>query len=229
MKEELIEYLESFISPKRIKLINNNLLNRTRYITIVLEDVYQLHNASAILRTCDCLGIQDAHIIENHNQYQLNSEITLGAEQWLSIYKYSHSGNNTQKAISQLKKKGYRIVATSSHAKNANLESFDLTNGKVAFVFGAELSGITARVEEMADEFVKIPMYGFTESFNISVSAAIILHQISSKLRQSSIDWKISNEELIDIKLDWLKKSIKKPELIEKYFFENIYKGKPDL
>ena len=228
MKEELIEYLESFVSPKRVKLFNNNLLNRTRYITIVLEDIYQLHNASAILRTCDCLGIQDAHIIENHNQYQLNSEITLGAEQWLSIYKYNHSGNNTQKTISQLKKKGYRIVATSSHAKNANLESFDLTKGKVAFVFGTELSGITARVEEMADEFVKIPMYGFTESFNISVSAAIILYQISSKLRQSSIDWKISHEELIDIKLDWLKKSIKKPELIEKYFFENIYKRKLD-
>jgi tRNA (guanosine-2'-O-)-methyltransferase len=193
-----------------------------------LEDVYQLHNASAVLRTCDCLGIQDAHIIENHNNYHLNSEISLGAEQWLNIYKYNHSGNNTQKAISLLKKKGYRIVATSSHAKNTNIDAFDLSKGKVAFVFGTELSGITARVEEMADEFIKIPMHGFTESFNISVSAAIILYHISSKLRQSAINWRISEEELIDIKLDWLKASIKKPELIEKYFIENIYKKKSD-
>jgi tRNA (guanosine-2'-O-)-methyltransferase len=228
MKEELIKYLESFITPRRLKLFNSNLLNRTRYITVLLEDVYQLHNASAILRTCDCLGIQDAHIIENHNQYQLNSEISLGAEQWLSIYKYNHPGNNTQKAISNLKKKGYRIVATSSHAKNTNLESFDLTKGKIAFVFGTELSGITVNVEEMADEFIKIPMVGFSESFNISVSAGIILQQVSSKLRQSSIDWQISDEELIDIKLDWLKKTIKKPEQIEKYFIENIFKKKPD-
>jgi tRNA (guanosine-2'-O-)-methyltransferase len=224
MQKQLIEYLETFISPKRLKLFNSNLLSRTRYITVVLEDVYQLHNASAVLRTCDCLGIQDAHIIENHNSFKLNSEISLGSEQWLSIYKYNHSNNNTQKTISSLKKKGYRIVATSSHAKNTNLDAFDLSKGKVAFVFGTELSGITARVEEMADEFIKIPMFGFAESFNISVSAAIILQHVSSKLRQSSIEWRIPEEDLLDIKLEWLKGSIKKPELIEKYFVENIYK-----
>ena len=223
MNKELIKYLESFVSPRRVKLFNSNLLNRTRYITVALEDIYQLHNASAILRTCDCLGIQDAHIIENNNQYQLNSEISLGAEQWLSIFKYNRSGNNTQKAIASLKKNGYRIVATSSHSKNTNLNAFDLSKGKVAFVFGTELSGITCTVEEMADELIKIPMYGFTESFNISVSAAILLFHFTTILRNSNIDWKISDEEKTEIKLDWLRKSIKKPELIEKYFFENIY------
>lgn len=228
MKKELIQYFESFISPKRLKLINNNLRFRTRYMTIILEDIYQPHNASAILRTCDCLGIQDVHIIENHNQYRANPEISLGSDQWLSIYKYKQVENNPQDAISVLKNKGYRIVATSSHAKNANLESFDITKGKMAFVFGTELSGITLRVEEMADEFIKIPMFGFTESFNISVSAAIIFHHTSSKLRHSSIDWQIPEDELADIKLDWLKKSIKNPEQIEKYFFEKIYKKKSD-
>lgn len=224
MKEELIRYFENFININRINLINNNLNSRTRYITVVIEDIFQSHNASAILRTCDCFGIQDIHIIENHNHYQTNPEITLGSEQWLSIYKYNQQENNTITAISTLKDKGYRIVATSPHANNSDLEEFNINNGKAAFIFGSEISGISDTIKEHANEFVKIPMFGFTESFNISVAAAIILYNVSLKLRQSIINWKIPDNELIDIKLEWLKKSVKKPELMEKYYFENIHK-----
>jgi tRNA (guanosine-2'-O-)-methyltransferase len=72
----------------------------------------------------------------------------------------------------------------------------------------------------LADEFIKIPMYGFTESFNISVSAGILLYHFSRKLRSSEIDWRIPENELLEIKIDWLKKSIKRPDLIEKYFLD---------
>jgi tRNA (guanosine-2'-O-)-methyltransferase len=222
MKEQLIAYLETFVSANRINIINQNLASRTRYITTVLENIYQFHNASAVLRTCECLGIQDVHIIENKNPFKTNTEITLGSEQWLNIYKYPDDLNSIN-VIRKIKEKGYRIVATSSHANTTDFENLDLSKGKIAFVFGTELTGISNPVSEAADEYVKIPMYGFTESFNLSVSAAIILHFISHKLRTSEIDWKIPNDELVDIKLNWLRNSIKKPELIEKHFIENIY------
>ncbi len=224
MKEGLIRYLENFINPNRIQLINNNLKLRTRYITIVIEEIFQSHNASAILRTCDCLGIQDVHIIENKNKYQINPEVTLGSEQWLNIYKYNQQENITNSVIADLKNKGYRIVATSPYASNTSLEEFDLNKGKAAFIFGTELSGISDSIKENADEFLKIPMFGFTGSFNVSVSAAIILHYITLKLRQSSINWKIPDNELNEIRLDWLKNSLKNAEMIEKYYYENILK-----
>jgi tRNA (guanosine-2'-O-)-methyltransferase len=190
----------------------------------VLEDIFQPHNSAAILRTCDCFGIQDVHIIENKNKFKPNEEIAVGSDQWLNIYRYNKEKVNTIDALRSLKNNNYRIVATSSHGKGTAIEEFNLNNGKVAFVFGTELTGITETVEKFADEFVYIPMAGFTESLNISVAAAIILHHVTNNLKQSTIHWQLEKEELEKIRLQWLKNSMKKPELIEKYFFENIYK-----
>lgn len=226
MKEDLIKYFESFISPNRIKLINDILPKRTRYVTIVLEDINQPHNASAILRTCEGLGIQDIHIIENQNKFKPSHEIALGTEQWLNIYKYNQKENNTLHAIHYLKENGYRIIATSSNITGKTLDKFNLFHGRAAFVFGSELNGISNEIKGAADEFLKIPMFGFAESYNISVSAAIVLHHVSWKLRRSKINWKISDDELNDIRLNWLKSSIKKPELIEKHFLQNIFQKK---
>jgi tRNA (guanosine-2'-O-)-methyltransferase len=223
MKEELIAYLETFVSANRINTINQNLAYRTRYITIILENIYQFHNASAVLRTCECLGIQDMHIIDNKNPFKTNTEITMGSERWLNINRYSDKDLSSTDVIERIKAKGYRIVATSSHANSTDFENIDLNKGKIAFVFGTELTGISNSVLEAADEHLKIPMYGFTESYNLSVSAAIILHIFSHQLRTSNIDWKIPYDELVDIKLNWLRNSIKKPELLEKHFFKNIY------
>jgi tRNA (guanosine-2'-O-)-methyltransferase len=222
-KEQLIQYLENFCNPKRIQLLNANIENRTRYLTIVLEDLYQPHNASAILRSCDCFGIQDIHVIENRNKYSPNDEIAMGSEKWLNIYKYNNFPDNTLHALQNLKKQGYRIVSTSSHTQEVNLEKFDLTQGKVAFVFGTELTGVSERVMKLSDEFLTIPMFGFTESLNISVAAAILLHHLSWKLRQSDISWKLSEDEKNDLKVSWLKTSIKKADLIEKHFLEKVY------
>jgi tRNA (guanosine-2'-O-)-methyltransferase len=227
MLEELIHYFENFINPNRLQLIDCNLQKRTKYITIVLEDIFQPHNSAAILRTCDCFGIQDVHIVENRNKFKPSEEIAVGSDQWLNIYRYNGKTENTANAIKTLKSNNYRIVATSSHGKGIPIEKFNIYDGKAAFVFGTELTGITEEVEKLADEFVYIPMAGFTESFNISVAAAIILHEVSNKLKQSSIQWNLDKEESDIIKLQWLKNSIKKPDLIEKYFFSNIYK-KPE-
>ncbi|MFO7842339.1 MAG: RNA methyltransferase [Bacteroidales bacterium] len=214
MNSDLVNYLEQFITQKRLNLFHQILNQRTRYITVVLEDIYQSQNASAVLRTADCFGIQDVHIIENKNEYQINPDVALGSYKWLNLIKYNNQKSNTLEAISDLKKQGYRIVATTPHTKDVNLEDFDLTRGKTALFFGTELNGLTDTMIDNADEYIKIPMVGFTESFNISVSVAIILHHLTSLLRKSEIDWQLSDNEKEEILLEWLKKTIKKSSLL---------------
>jgi len=218
MNKELVQFLSQFVTESRASLFNNIIEERTRYITIGLEDIYQSQNASAVLRTSDCFGIQDIHIIENQNENQINPDVTLGSSKWLSLNKYNQSENNTLAAINKLKKDGYRIVATTPHKDDVNLEDFDIEKGKFALFFGTELNGLSDLMINNADEYLKIPMYGFTESFNISVSAAIILHHLTSNLRKSTLDWQLSDNEKEQIKLDWLKQTIKmSSELIEEF------------
>ena len=221
MDKALLEYLSGYLTTNRLELFDKILSMRTRYLTVVLEDIYQPQNASAVLRTCDCFGIQDVHIIENRNEFTVNREVALGSSKWLTLKKYTDKEQNSLHAIRQLKKNGYRIVATTPHTNDLELQDFDLTKGKTALVFGSELPGITDTVQNEADEFLKIPMYGFTESFNISVSAAIILHHLSQKMRSDqTIEWKLSDTEKEEIKLNWVRKSIKRCDLIEKRFLK---------
>ena len=221
MHSELLNYLSTLITPERLKLFDRIIEDRTRYITVVLEDIFQSQNASAVLRSCDCFGIQDVHIIENRNKFTLDTEVSLGSSKWLTMKKYNKKENNSLNAIKQLKKQGYKIVATTPHINDLELNNFNITSQKTALVFGSELPGVSEIIMNEADEFLKIPMYGFTESFNISVSAAIILHHLTLKMRNSEVKWHLNDVEKTEIKLQWLRNSIKKVKLIEKHFLEN--------
>lgn len=216
----LTEYLLSFATEKRRSRMENVLSQRTRYITVVLEDIFQPHNASAVLRSCDGFGIQDVHVIENRNNFSPNKDVDMGTSQWLTLNRCRRENGEscTRNTLEKLKKDGYRIVATTPHTKDTDLEDFDLTSGKTAIVLGTELEGISSDVESSADEFLKIPMHGFVESFNISVANALILHHLSWKLRNSDIDWKLSIEERQQIQLEWLRKTIKNSEALEARF-----------
>ncbi len=218
MQRELIKFLENFISDRRRKLFDSILDNRTDYISVVLEDIFQSHNASAVLRTCDCFGIQNVNIIENLNTYDVNPDVALGSDKWLSMRKFNKKDFNTPEAYECLRKEGYRIVATTPHANDTTLDEFDLEKGKVALVFGTELKGLSSVAIGNADEYLKIPMFGFTESFNISVSAAIILNHLTGILRESSMNWKLTDDAKTIIKLEWLKRSIKSSDLLEKKY-----------
>ncbi len=218
MTKELITYLSQFISETRRAKFDTVLNYRTRHITVVLEDLYQPHNASAVLRSCDIFGIQDIHIIENKNAYTVNKDIALGAPKWLDLHKYRKEENNSLDCIKKLKDQGYRIVATTPHEKDCNLEDLPVDK-PLALFFGTELTGISDTVREYADEYVKIPMYGFTESFNISVCAALCLHSLKEKLHRTEIDWHLNDIEKEDLLLRWLRNSIQKVELIEKDYF----------
>jgi tRNA (guanosine-2'-O-)-methyltransferase len=219
MTKDLVKYLSDFVTPERFSNFSKIAMERTRYITVLLENIYQPHNASAVLRTCDCFGIQDVHIIENEYEYVINPDITLGSTNWLNLYKYNKEISNTEEALITLKKKGYRLIATTPHTKDVELESFDISRGKFALLFGTELTGLSDQALNMADGFIKVPMYGFTESLNISVSAAIILHRLTSKLRQSNLSYHLTEAEQDEVVLEWLKLSIKRSELIvERYY-----------
>ncbi|MDA3894163.1 MAG: RNA methyltransferase [Salinivirgaceae bacterium] len=212
----VIHKLSEFITEERLELFKNVLNKRTQYITLALEDIYQSQNASAVLRTSDCFGIQYVHIIENRNEYNINPDVALGANKWLSMYRYNEKDQNTLDAIKHLKASGYRIVATTPHTNDVNLEDFDLNKGKAAFFFGTELMGLSQTMLDNADEYLKIPMHGFTESFNISVSASIILHHLTNKLRNSELNWQLSSDEKQIILFRWLMSSIKRSEIVVK-------------
>lgn len=219
-KVDLLNYLLPFISDNKRSLFDNYIQHRTRHITVVTEDLCQPHNASAVMRSCDCFGIQDLHIIENRNEYALNKEISLGSDQWVDVYNYKSKENNTVDCLQQLKNKGYRIVATTPHKNDCLIQELDISQ-KTALIFGTELEGLSQTVFELADDFVKIPMYGFTESFNISVSAGISLYTLTERLHKSDINWQLSEPEKTDILIKWTCQVVKKPELLVKYYLKN--------
>lgn len=217
LNKELVNYLSNLVSENRRAKFDEVLNYRTRHITIMLEDLYQPHNASAVLRSCDIFGIQDIHIVENKNVYTVNRDIALGSPKWLNIHKYNQSENNTKQCIDQLKEKGYQIVATSPHKNGYSIDELPVDK-PIALIFGTELTGISDTVRDMADSFVQIPMFGFTESFNISVSVALCLHTLTAKLHGSEANWQLNDSEKDELLLTWLRNTIRKVELIEKDF-----------
>jgi tRNA (guanosine-2'-O-)-methyltransferase len=213
--KEFMEFLNQFITPERIEKQEGVLENRTRYITAVIEDIYQPHNASAVIRTCDCFGIQDLHIIENNNDYRVNPKVALGSGQWVNVIKHKKEEKNSLYCINELKSNGYKIVATTPHTDKS---IYDLNlDQPVALVFGNEKEGISDIVKDNADELVNIPMYGFTESFNISVSAALCLSLLGDKLRATDSDWNLTEEEKNELMVNWAKSHLGS---IDKYIFE---------
>jgi tRNA (guanosine-2'-O-)-methyltransferase len=221
-KKALTQYLEGFVSERRLGRLKEVLDERTNHITLVLEDVYQTHNFSAVLRSADIFGIQSTNFIENRNKYKISEDVSMGSTQWLTLNRYQHHENNTKACLTDLKAKGYKIVATSLHKNSVSLQELDVSK-PIAIVFGTELTGISKDVEDMADEFVKLPMYGFTESFNISVCAALCMYELSTKIRKQVPDFGLSSSEKEDIYIEWLKSSIKKHDLIIKEFDDKYF------
>jgi len=221
MDQKLLAYLEGYLTEKRKALFKKVLEDRTRHFTVVLEDIFQPHNASAVVRTCDIFGIQDVHAIENKYNNKISRHVAKGSQKWLSYNRYRDDRDNTKSCLASLKEKGYQIIATTPHNDSCLLQDFDVTK-KSAFVFGLESEGVSETVIENADGFLKIPMVGFTESLNISVAAAIILQEVTSKLRNSEVDWKLSDEEKQMLYFNWVKTTIKNVDKIEAYYQQNL-------
>ena len=207
---ELLELL----SENKASLFNEISAERTNHIHVVVENLYQEHNASAVLRTCDCYGINKMHVIENINKYKVNSDIALGAGKWVETESHTQGEQATLECIKTLRKRGYKIVATTPHTDDYDIYNVPIDEPMAVF-FGTEMDGLSDEVLKEADYKVNIPMYGFTESFNISVSAAILLSNLRNRLESSDLDWKLNEAEQTSLMINWCKRTLIKGEQIE--------------
>ncbi|MNJ98126.1 tRNA (guanosine(18)-2'-O)-methyltransferase [compost metagenome] len=213
---QYLNYLETIITENRKEKFLNILSQRTRHFTVAMEDIFQLHNTSAVMRTCEVFGIQELNVVEEKYGKSIDKEIAMGAQKWVDVERY----NSVNTCIENLKSRGYRIIATSPHEDSCFMEDFDITQPAALF-FGTERSGLSEEVLSQADGFLKVPMCGFTESLNISSSAAIIIQNLTSRLRRSDVKWQLSEEEILEKRIDWARKSIKDIDYITQRYLEN--------
>lgn len=214
---DYLAFLENILTDNRKERFQQVLSKRTNHFTIAMEDIFQLHNTSAVMRSCEVFGIQQLNVIEERYTKSIDKEIAMGAQKWVDVNRFdSISG-----CISSMKSKGYQIIATTPHENDCDLDDFDISKPSALF-FGTERDGLSEEVLQNADGFLKIPMAGFTESLNISVSAAIIIQNLMSRLHKSDIKWQLSEEEILGKRLQWAKNTIKDIKRIEeRYYSEN--------
>jgi tRNA (guanosine-2'-O-)-methyltransferase len=217
----LLNQFALLINEQRKNLIERVLNQRTRCITLVLEEIINSQNASAVLRTAEAMGIQDVHLIDQAQKYVLNKGVLKGAYKWLNIYRYQQS---SKAVLSNLKFKGYCICALDPSPQSKSIFEIDLSKGKSALVFGNEHFGLSKETKLLADEHVHIPMFGFTESFNLSVSAAMSLQTLIPKLHSTNANWQLTEEEKLELRLDWYRKSIPRGHILEQELISSISK-----
>ena len=209
----LLHHLESFLTVERKQRFLEVLSSRTKYLTVVAEDVFQMHNASAMVRSCDVFVVQEVHLIEGRFGHRLDKNIAMGAQQWVDVV----SHNNPAACVESLRGRGYMIVATVPSGNAIDLEDF-VIDRKTALFFGTEKEGLSDVVLEEADASIRIPMVGFSESLNVSVSAAIIIQKIVTDLRRSDLSWSLSETEMLEKRFDWTCKTIKNvDQIIERF------------
>jgi tRNA (guanosine-2'-O-)-methyltransferase len=217
-----LDYLGQYITEHKKSVMERVLAKRTRFLTVVLEDIFKPHNASAVIRTCDCFGLQDIHVVEKTNQYKINPYVTRGASQWVDLYKhYQEDGSSSVDAcFADLRKKGYKIYGTSPAPSSISIYDLEPSE-KLALVFGNEHEGISEEVKQKADGIVHIPMLGFTDSFNISVSASIFLYDLIKKATAyQHPDFYLSEDEKNQLRMKWYREIVKHSDLHEKVYWK---------
>lgn len=222
-EHQLIQHFAKYITDHKKEFIQKVVDQRTRHVTVVLEDIYQSQNASAVVRTCECMGLQDVHIVENTTKYEVNTRVLKGSHKWMNLIRYkSRDRSNTDTCFEQLRKQQYTIYAADPTEDGISIHDLDPTDGRIAVVFGNELRGVSPHTLSQCDKKVRIPMYGFTESLNISVSVAITVNALISKLRQEEWKYGLSTEEKDELTLQWYRKVVRKSDVVEREFLRTI-------
>ncbi len=212
----IVDHLASFISQKKWQKMQEVADERTKHITVVLENLYQDFNASAAFRSIECFGLAEVHLVETEAIRSVNRSVSKGSEQWLTINTY-RGADAAEHCFAHLKQQGYRLIATKPHKKSCSLYDLPLDK-KTALVFGAEQSGVSPYIEKHVDSFVTIPMYGFTQSFNVAASVAVSLSDTTKRLKESDIHWQLQPEERLELLYHWLRSTIRHADLLESRF-----------
>lgn len=211
--EKVLEAFYNIISDSKQEMYDRIAGDRTAYIAVVMENIRKDHNASAVIRTCDCFGIQNLHTIEKDVEYVVQREISKGASNWIDLHSHSEGENPGLDCVQKLKNQGYQIVSTTPHT-DKTIQDIPIDK-PIALVFGTEIHGISQDVLDISDHLVRIPMYGFTESFNVSVSAALTLSSLRGRLENSNQNWKLSHDEQVALKIQWCTKIVRDGEVVE--------------
>lgn len=207
---ERIDYLASFMTEERFALFGRTLAARTNYMTVLAENTFHPHNAAALIRHCEAFGIQQMHTIETRCAFDPSQNISRGSDRWINLVRH----HSTAEALSALKADGYRLVATTPHRESCTPETFDVERGKFALIFGTEHAGISDEAMAAADEYLRIPMCGMVESLNVSASAAILIYQLSQRLRAQVEGWALTEEEQVRLLYQWTRQSVKDADRI---------------
>lgn len=207
---ERIAWLAEFMLPNRYDVLRRTVAMRTRYMTILAENTFHPQNAAALIRHCEAFGLQQMHTVETVCRFNPNAAIVRGTDRWVDIRRH----RSTAEAIAALRGEGYRIVATTPHREDTTPESFDVTRGRFALVFGTEHAGISEEVLASADEFLRIPMCGMVESLNVSASAAILIYMLSERMRRQVEGWNMTAAEQAATLYGWMCRSVKDSEEI---------------
>ena len=202
---ERLDYMTRFITDERCEVLQRTVAQRTHYMRILTENMFHPQNASAIMRHCEAFGIQQIHTVEDRCKFDPSVNIVRGTQKWVDVEHHE----TTAEALQVLKSEGYRIVATTPHRCSATPETFDVTKGKFALVFGTEHAGISDEVIEAADDFLMIPMCGMVESLNVSASAAILIYMLSERIRQSVERWQLTDAEQLKLLTRWTMSSVR--------------------
>ncbi len=211
---ELDAYLETYLTPERKRRLREVLDLRTRHIAVVLDGVFQAHNVSAALRSCDAFGVQDVHLVAPQEDLRLSSDVAAGSDKWLSIRRWKGAAAR-QNCLERLREQGMRVVVTSVTQNAQTPATLDLSR-PLALVIGNEAYGVSQVFEEAADARLHIPLFGFVESLNLSVACALCLSELTRRLRLSEVAWKLAPEERAQLLRDWTRASIAHVIAIEK-------------
>ena len=214
--QETFDFLKQFLTDERLSKIEHFSKESSDFVLPVMEDVYQFRNAAAIVRSVEACAFHHVVALEEENVFNPNLKVTKGAETWVQVEKMP----NNLDSLKEIKNRGYKILAVSPEKNATMLPDYEIKE-PIALVFGPELEGVSDEVLDFADETLAIPMYGFTKSFNVSVAAAICMYELKQKLMKSGIDYKLSEEKLLEMKIRWTVNSIRSgEELLERFLKE---------
>ena len=211
--QEIYDYLQQFLTNERLSKIEHFSKESSDFVLPVMEDVYQFRNAAAIVRSVEACGFHHVVALEEENVFNPNLKVTKGAETWVQVEKMP----NNLDSLKEIKSRGYRILAVSPEKNATMLPDYEVKE-PIALVFGTELEGVSDEILDFADETLAIPMFGFTKSFNVSVAAAICMYELKQKLMKSEIEYQLSDQKLLELKIRWAKNSIKSSEQILERF-----------
>jgi tRNA (guanosine-2'-O-)-methyltransferase len=224
--DQVLTELENLVSKERLQKIDDILSKRTDTLTLVLDNISHLHNISAVIRSAEAFGLTEIHLINDTSQTHndLSGGVSLGAEKWIKVTRHK----NEESLIQFLKDKNFKLVALlppDKYPDSIPVSTLPFEE-PLALMLGNEVSGLRKSLISQADINAYIPMYGFVESFNISVACAITLfcstiNSSEPKLRSS----RLSLEKGLEIRKEWIRKSIKQVDLIEKNLVQRLTDG----